>query len=604
MELRLGSDSKYTLNGGINLQYNEGALDITQSPLMENLNADDRGTLTKRYGQAFLLDNDIGTGAINGIYANYKGFNIIAHGTKLYKQEGNNPPLEIYSSLTNSKAFLFVFNGVLYLINGTNYIKYDGTTVSNVEPYIPTVTLGRKPDGLESTLNEPLNLLGSGFTDSFTADGTSNTYKLSFNDLDATTVKAIVNNVEIIEGSGLTVNRTTGEVTFTVIPADTKTPNNVKITAHKANPSGVQQILKCNKGMEFSSSMWLFGNGDYKNRIFKTGLTDKMEANYFPASGFRSFSAIGYGDEAVTGLCTQYDKLIIFKEKSIHFTYAETQSDGNVGFPIKLLNSQVGCDVPNSIQLVNNNPVFCNTQSGVFIIVSTQIEGEKNVINISQNINGLAERPGLLQEDLTSLKNASSIDYGQKYYLCIGSRCYVWDYDISFSINKSDKLTWFLYTNVKAKEFFILNNDMYYLHNERGNIVRFVNVFNDFSEPIRAIWRSKLMDFSRPDFLKNVKALWITTRTNSTMAIKYYNEKNELVDSAQLEFKDISSYTWSNFKWNKFTWKVYRFPPTIKKKIKMKKIVYFQLELTNNIANENLSIISLALEYELTKKVK
>lgn len=604
MELKLGSDSKYSLNGGINLQYNEGTLDITQSPLMENLNADDRGTLAKRFGQTFVFSNDIGTGAINGIYNNFKGFTIIAHGTKLYKQEGSNNPTEIYSGLANSKAFLFVFNGLLYLINGTDYIKYDGTTVSDVIPYIPTITLGRKPDGLESTLNEPLNLLGSGFTDSFTPDGTSTEYKLSFDNLDATPVKAIVNNVEILEGSGLTVNRVTGKVVFSVAPADTKTPNSVKITAHKTNAAGVQQILKCKKGIEFSSSMWLYGNEEYKNRIWKTGLTDKMEANYFPATGYRSFSAIGYGDEAITGACTQYDKLIIFKEKSIHFTYAETQSDGSVGFPIKLLNSQVGCDVPGSIQLVNNNPTFCNTSSGVFIIVSTQIEGEKNVINVSQNINGISERPGLLQEDLTSLKNATSIDFGQKYYLCVGEKCYVWDYDISFSINKSDKLTWFLYTNIKASEFFTLNNDICYTHKERGNIVKFINALNDFGQPIKSVWRSKLIDFSRPDYLKNVKALWITTRTNSVMTIKYYNEKNELVDSAQLETKDVASFSWDTFNWNKFTWKVYRFPPTIKRKIKMKKIVYFQLELSNNVINENLSIISLTLEYELTKKVK
>jgi hypothetical protein len=294
-ELRLGASEKYRLDGGLCLSSQESAIKLTQSPYIENMNGDDKGALIGRMGQANVFT--LAGGAINGAYPEYKGYSIFAHGTKLYKQLGSATPEEIYSSLTDSKAFLFVFNGILYLMNGHEYIQYDGVTVKPVEAYIPEAVESRKPDGTQSTLKEPLNLFGDWWSESFSSDGTT-VYHLTAQNLEAIG-EVKVNGVVKTLTTDYTVDVAKGLVTFnTAIPESI--PNNVKIKCKKSNPEGKAAILGCTFGEEFGGSLWITGNPATPNKLWKTGLTDYNEANYFPASGRRSFEIVGGADKAIT----------------------------------------------------------------------------------------------------------------------------------------------------------------------------------------------------------------------------------------------------------------------------------------------------------------
>ena len=51
----------------------------------------------------------------------------------------------------------------------------------------------------------------------------------------------------------------------------------------------------------------------------------------------------------------KFDKLIYLKEDSVHITYNESQADGSSGFPISNINQTIGCDMPSSVQLINNH---------------------------------------------------------------------------------------------------------------------------------------------------------------------------------------------------------------------------------------------------------
>lgn len=601
-DIRLGADGNYPLDGGINLQFQETALGYNQSPYILNLNADDRGTLKKRDGQAN-FDTSLGAGGINGV-ALYKGKIIKAWGTGLYSEnlDGSNCT-QIYSGITSNKVFFFIKNGILYLLNGYEYLQYDGSTVKSVliNPYIPTITQGRKPDGSQSNLREPLNFISGQYIDSFSSDGTA-TYVLSYQGLDS--IDEVKVNGAVLS-SGFTKDLVNGKVVFTAGPA-TAAPNNVLIKWTKNSLKDVNQIIKCTRAVEFSDSMWLTGNPDYPNRLWKTGLTDVMEANYFPASGMRSFSAIGGIDQAVTNFIKHYNKFIILKEKSTHTTYEEKQSDGSIGFPYESINANIGCDIPYSIQLINNNPVWANSYGGVHIMVSTILAGEKNIIHISQNIDGLPERPGLLQEDINELKKASSFDDGRKYYLCVGKKVYVWDYSLGYDLNKPETLHWFIYDNINASQFLMIGNTFCYANRDTGVICKFISAKNDFGNSIKGIWRSKLMDFNLPEWYKNITYLAITTRANSDSLLKvnYYNDNGELIDSAVIPRDSVRSFDWDNWDWDNFTWDYQRFNPTIPFRPPVRGVRYFQLELINDNYNEDLSIVNIVIQYSVTKKVR
>ena len=132
-----------------------------------------------------------------------------------------------------------------------------------MEAYVPTVTINRTPTGGGDFLEAP-NLIGGKWTEEFIGDGTSKTYKLSYEELDATKVECEIYDtasskwVAKAEGTDFTVARTEGKVTFNNAPADHTIPN-VKITASReAKNKG--KITGAKGATVYNNSAFLFGS--------------------------------------------------------------------------------------------------------------------------------------------------------------------------------------------------------------------------------------------------------------------------------------------------------------------------------------------------------
>ena len=617
-ELRFGSESNTRLDGGLSLKYDPSQINDNQSPYMLNECADDKGELTKRPGQSNVYTSSLGSGKINGLYDRlFSGFKVFAWGTDLYKQTGSSAPVSIMTGLANAKGIFFTFGINLYYLNGTNFVYWDGITVSAslIVPYIPTLTLGRSPAGGGGTLNEDFNLIGAGFKDSFSGTSAGTVYQMSIPSLDATPpMTAVVNGAVQTEGVGFTVNRTTGAVTFAVSPGDVTT-NNVLITGYKTVTSGINRILNCTVaiayGGENDTRAFLSGNPSFNRRLFRSAVND---LSYFPDLAFQDVGA----SDSITQLAKHFDRLIIFKQRSIYSSYYNNiaqqgfyGADGfTVNFPTSPLNSSIGCDMPNSVQIIDNNVVFGNSDLGVFILISTNLKDENVVRLLSDNINGNSLRPGLLDISKASLQAASSVDFDGKYYLCVGNTAYVWDYRLSPYLNSgnvatdAERLSWFPYDTINAACWSQDSRTLYYGDRTNGKLVQFnPTLYNDFGSPINAYWRSKNFSFGLFDYLKTIPELWFTTRTAaySLITVKYLDENGTIIDTTQVV---SSSWSWASFAWNQFSWAVSQFPPTIRKKPKVKKVIYFSVEFSNNLLNQNLSILSLVIRYLIARKVK
>jgi hypothetical protein len=555
----------------------------------------DGGLPTGRQGQANLFPSSLGSGPVNGVFDDYKGKTVMQYGARLYTQAGAEQPVEIYSGLSNARTFFFVYNSLLYAVNGVRLLVYDGFDVKDVEPYVPTVSMNRKPDGSQSTVNESWNLIGRGFKESFNGDGSAKVFKLSFTGLDSDTVLSSIGGTE---GSGFTVNRSTGEVTFTTAPA--AGTNNVVITAFKTFDGNAVQVLNCTRAYEAYGRIFMYGNPNFKNAYWVMGISDKNDCSYFPTKYKYSLTK---SNKELTAFISHFGLLIGLTE-DLTFKIEEGSFDNQASFPVKYINTTIGCDIPGSVQLINNNPIWANTYSGVCMLTSSLIIGEKNISILSQNVNGDYERPGLLSEP--GLKDAVSIDFDGKYILNVGSAAYVWDYLKGFDFNKPKSCRWFKWDNVKASCFFVRDNTLMYGHKERGQLCKFTPISNDFGSAVNNVFRTKLIDFSYPDFEKTISDIWLTTRanSNSSITIKYYDDNGEVLESAVIPQSSTRSFKWSSFKWSAFTWRTQRFAPTLRKKPRLKKIRYFQLELSNNAFNESLSVISLVIKYLLTRKVR
>jgi hypothetical protein len=492
--------------------------------------------------------------------------------------------VELYEGIANNAVSFFNMNNKCYIMDGVHYLVYDGTTVSTVVPYVPVISISGLPGTGGGTPNEDFNLLGAGFQDNFTGDGVGKAFPMSLYPLDSTLVVARVNNVPLIEGTDFTVDRTTGVITFTTAPSIGT--NNVEIIAYKTVAGLVDKIRKCTFSIKFGGSndtrMFLSGNPDYPEYVYRLGIGDPT---YAPEEGFYTFP------DKVKGFAKQYDYLVVERENGKHQITFDL-STGTASFPSKPINDQVGTLAPNSIQIIENNPVSLS-KDGVFMLTQSNVRDERNVQHISMNVDAQ-----LLSEP--NLDQAVSIDYDRKYWLAINGNVYVYDYAIQ---------EWYPYDNIHASCFIELDRQLYFGSSTDGLIYRVMSKgidvlpYNDDGQPIKAYWISKVMSFGADENLKLVDRVFFSLNPAvHTSADLYYVSDRKERKFVKTTRKDLFHYAYVDY--SKFSYGSREYPQEAMNKIKAKKIIYFQLEVRNDLIDEPLGLLSLGIKFSYQRLKK
>lgn len=490
----------------------------------------------------------------------------------------------IWTGLLDAPMDSFYLGDKMYFLNGRDYFSYDGVHGQLVTPYIPTISISGPPAG-GGTANEDFNLLGAGFKDSKSADGTATAYQLSLTNLDATAVTALVNNVPKSEGVDFTVDRVLGKVIFTA-PPSTGT-NNVIITAYKTQAGFADRIKKCNMHVLFGGTndtrVFVSGNSDFPNMIWRSGLYDPT---YFPENGFYK---IGSDKEKITGFAKQYDFLVIEKESSKGNMQYTLDANGKASFPTKPLNDQIGTIAPKSIQVINNNPMSLD-RTGVYQLVQSSVRDERNTVLVSENVNAQ-----LLKE--TGLDKAISIDYNRKYWLAINSKVYVYDYAIG---------EWYIYDNIPASCFLESNGELYF--GGEGRLYRFkketeVYPYNDDGVAINAYWKSKYFTFGADEVLKAIDKVFVSLKPSLRTSTDIYYVTNKKV-SDLVKTKRMDQFDFWTFNFNFFSFIRSNFPQETAIRMKIKKVTHFQLILKNDKLDESMGILATGIKYRYGSNVK
>jgi hypothetical protein len=572
-------------------------IDNHHSPDMLNMNIDEKGTLNKRTGFARVFPISLGAGKINAMYLYIKqdGTQIflIAHGTKLYTQSGNAQPTELYSGIQNGAINFFTTESKCYIMDGLKYLVYDGATIKEVEPYIPVLQISKNPSGGGSA-NEDFNLIGNKWKDSFSGDGTSTVYQMSLTGLDATTVTAVVGTTTINEGSGLTVDRVNGKITFTSAPV--AGTNNVIITAGKTVSGYANRIKKCTMSIGFGGAndtrIFIAGNPELPDHMWRSGLYDPT---YFPENGYYRMA------EKIMGFSKQYDYLIVERPNGKHMVSFNITDTGVISFPSKPINNQVGTIASGSIQIIENNPVSLS-KDGVYMLVASNVKDERNVVHISANI----DRKLMLE---TALNNAVSIDFDKKYWLALNGNVYVLDYTQKSQRNPHGE--WYVYNNISASCFLVMGGFLYFGSLTDGLVYRFkkeydAQAYNDDGNAINAYWKSKQLTFNAEEMRKYVDSLYFSLKpaTATSVNFQYSSDKKENVVLDTNKANHFSLFDFATLDFNQFTFYFSNFPKTVKAKVKAKQVTHFQLTIQNNELNESLSILSLGIDYRYQNKIR
>lgn len=95
----------------------------------------------------------------------------------------------LFDSMNPRRSASFIFNNRLYLIDGKNYLVYDGQNVKKVSEvaYVPTTYINIIPSGENADIGteyEQRNVLSLYFKHTFIADGTTTEFYMNENDLE------------------------------------------------------------------------------------------------------------------------------------------------------------------------------------------------------------------------------------------------------------------------------------------------------------------------------------------------------------------------------------------------------------------------------------
>ena len=369
-----------------------------------------------------------------------------------------------------------VFNsGDIYSMNK----NFELQKIDKSEIYAPLVVVNAvgvddtgSPPVVSGTQFEGYNLLSGAFRTAFTTDGKAHEFKLPLDNLtlnngespaveytgtDGTVTRwESFSNTMLyaqasaeIGGETVTVKlyRQSGIIEFST-GADTPYPlpgsisNNLIVTAWKTDPEATKKIANMQfatwfggdrSGINGGTRLFASGNPDHPNLVHWSDINNPL---YFPEN---NYAYIGESSQKVTGFGKQTDILVIFKEHEIYSaeyvsgnTYtAQDVIDGKVVdvtanaavFPITPINSGIGCDCPNTIQLCNNRLIWATSDGAVYGLMAANQASERNVRKLSAMIESR-----LKAEDRYLLKSALSCDVDGHYMLFVWNRVYLLDY--------------------------------------------------------------------------------------------------------------------------------------------------------------------------------
>ncbi|MBQ2945542.1 MAG: hypothetical protein IJD95_03125 [Clostridia bacterium] len=279
----------------------------------------------------------------------------------------------VYERAVAGEGRCFEYGDKLYLIGG-EFVCFDRTlAVSEPEPYIPTLYLNKSPLGNTFETFEKENMLTDLVREEFLTDSSSKFYLKYKNISD---LKVYVGELSV------TVSPDNVNGTFTASPP---LPTGMKAVAtYRAAElsSNREELLKCRRSVFYGgvgeSDLFLW-SGDSNKRYYSNG----GNITYFPIDNCDTVGEHGY----IGDIVCYYDRMVIFTSSGIYSSELHLSENGDVSYPVTLLNSSCKNIVGNAA-VVDNSPVFINSNS-IKRIESTAVRSEKNLSVISDRISGL-----------------------------------------------------------------------------------------------------------------------------------------------------------------------------------------------------------------------
>lgn len=549
------------------VDFSNSVVSLYRSPDSVNMwkNYDNGEGIETRPGMTLLGNFE---GQIFGVffYKVQNNLQVIVHaGTKLYKWDNfpNKPVAKtmLREEMNPRYSQSFVFNSVLFIKDGINYLEYDGKSCKDVVGTVPITRLGTTPFGQiykddVDYVYQDVNCLSNLRKNGFVADGTSKEYHLDAYDLDPASIyimRATINGIEKFEEVDFSVDRNKGIVTFKEIPPAPLEDgdSNVIITYSKSNSESLNRIKKSTILVEFDNRIFFSGNQDYPNTIFHTELEDPR---YVSDNGY---STVGLDVAPVKALIPGNDILWVFKET--------IQNYSNVYYLTPTIDSQLGKIYPSVVGNISTGCVSTgiNFNDDICFFSKNGLEAIGKALGNDQILD---HRSSLVDSKLISnndYKNIKLVEF-RGYLMCLlDSKIFLADsrnlYEKTSNKAEYEWFYWELPFNINYMTEY--QNDLY-LANSNGEIYILEGV-SDNTLNIQSKWTTTRDTFGYDSYRK------ITNKRGGTADVKTMNNNSiKLRTITEIRENDIGTYNDAK------GYIVYR--------VKEKKFKWLQLEFSSN----------------------
>lgn len=472
--------------------------------------------------------------AVHGMYF-YKDLMLVHSGKNLYKVTSGGAKTILFSDLNQNESNAFVYDDIFYIKDGKHYLKYDGTTVSEVVGYIPTTSIARKPSG-GGTIYQDVNMLSDYRINTFLADGGSFDFFLDTKNIDSDYPPIVKINDAVV--GGYTVDYARGCISFTLAPDEPLTDgqDNVSVQFKKAVNGYRESILKCTLLQVFDNRVFFSGNTDHPNTVWHCSLNDPSYVSDL------DFYREGMDTAQVKGMVAGNDALWVFREPSDANTnvfYHRPTNDEDYGkiYPSSHSSITTGC-VGKAINF-NDDIVFFSERG------MEGISGDVTTEQMVAHRSSLVDRKLIAETDYKSM----ILEEWEGYLLVIiGDKVYLADSRTAFTNENHIEYDWFYWCLEKKVTSAKVHNGILYLGTADG-----VYTLTDMTANVESYWVTPLDKFKNPHKLKttnkrgsvaeatgDITVYAKTEKTDFQMVGKHENVEDYFVSRIKLKkWKDI-----------------------------------------------------------------
>ena len=460
---------------------------------------------------------------------------IVHSGTKLYRVEGDTKT-ELFTGMKPAKSNAFVYNQILYIKDGINYLKYDGKTIGQVVGYIPTTSIARKPAG-GGTVYQDVNMLSAWRKNTFLADGESKDYYLDAMDIDGEAPVVLVNGNTMVYGTDFDYSPSTGKITFTVAPPKPLTDgqDNVIITYKKTVTGYADRINKCTLLQVFDNRVFFSGNQDYPNTVWHSSLNDPSycsDLDYYNE---------GLDLSPVKSMVAGNNALWVFKEPS--------QANTTVFYHNPVVDSEYGKIYPSTHSNISTGCIATgiNFNDDIAFFSDRGMEAINGDITTEQVV---AHRSSMVDSRLlaeTNYKNMILEEWEGYLLVIVDNKVYLADSRAMVVNQNHNEYEWFYWELDKNITCTKVHNGVLYLGTAEG----IYTLTNNGDREIESYWTTTEDEFNYGQYQKttNKRGCVIDMEGSSiTVSTKIDNGEFETIDT----YENVKGYVVSRIKKKKW----------------------------------------------------